>query len=232
MTLRARATDPDGTQNKLRVNYQWVNSAGTVVGNATSAQAFGGSTFTVTLPRSTLPTDGSYAWHADVQDIDPDTGAVMTTTAWSPWCRFVLDTTKPNAPKINSAEYPDGDPVDGARTGLGRGAHFTLDPNGSTDVVKFIWSLNQDRGTSGTVVVVPANTSTTIELTQGRPTPASVRVTVADQRAAAAARLAGVLLRVTPAAGAGQGRVRLTVDYGPFRAARSAAATNGGPACR
>jgi Concanavalin A-like lectin/glucanases superfamily len=173
MTLRARATDPDGTQNKLRVNYEWgalSGSAVTLLSRTTSAQANPGTTFTVTLPRSTLSRgDTTYAWHANVQDINPDTGAVMTTTAWSPWCMFTLDTTKPNAPNITGYDYPDGELADGHVGGIGHNTIFTIDANGSTDVVKYIWSINQDRGMSGTVLGTSAGAPNLIWITTDTP---------------------------------------------------------------
>jgi hypothetical protein len=51
----------------------------------------------------------------------------------------------------------------------------------------------------------------------GRPAATRVRVSVLDQASAARARLAGVLLRLTPAASVAPGRVRLTLNYARFR---------------
>jgi hypothetical protein len=169
LTLRARANDPDGTQNKLRVNYEWWVSGGAKIGGATSSQAFPGSTFTVTMPKSAVPVDQAYAWRANAQDINPDTGQPMNTTAWSPWCVFAQDSTAPNAPEVTSPDYPGGQPADGSGAGLGRAASFTFSPNGSTDIVKYIWSFGQDLGMSGTVISVAAGESAKVKITPDRP---------------------------------------------------------------
>jgi hypothetical protein len=153
MTVQARATDPDGSATKIRVNFEWVvGSTGTRIGGVTTADGASGSLFTATLPRSAVNTDQPYWWRANVQDINPDTHQVMTTTAWSPWCVFVQDSVRPLAPVIVSPSYPGGAAIDGYREGIGTEAYFYIDPEGVDDVDHYVWSLNQDRGLSGTVL--------------------------------------------------------------------------------
>jgi hypothetical protein len=168
MVLKAHATDPDGRQNVLRVNFEWYGPDGVRMGGRPSIDMAPGSTFSAQLPRSALVVDGRYTWRANVQDVDSN-GHVMSTTAWSPWCAFVQDSTEPNAPVITSGDYPGGEPVDGSAEGLGRSATFAFDPNGSTDVVKYVWSLDQDRGMSGTAVPVAAGEPTQITITPNKP---------------------------------------------------------------
>lgn len=59
-----------------------------------------------------------------------------TTTEWSPQCRFDNDFTRPQPPLVSSQDYPD----DGAiHDGSGLPGDFTLDPNGSDDVVGYYY---------------------------------------------------------------------------------------------
>jgi Concanavalin A-like lectin/glucanases superfamily len=163
ITLRARATDPDGSQNKLRVNFEWYRAnPQTRIGGTTTNQFNPGTTFTAMMPKQP---DGDYAWRAQVQDINPNTGAVMSTTPWSSLCYFSQDATAPSSPTASSPQYPDGQPAPDQPTGVGRAVQFAIDPNGAGDVTKFYWSLNVDRGISGTPITVPAGTGATISIT-------------------------------------------------------------------
>jgi Concanavalin A-like lectin/glucanases superfamily len=182
ITLRAAATDPDGSQNKLRVNFEWARTdtnPPTRIGGAASGLFLPGSNqFTAVLPKQAQ--DGGYAWRAQVQDINPATGAVMSTTPWSPYCYLNQDTSKPSSPLVDSPQYPGGKRAADQPAGVGRMVQFSIDPNGATDVTRYYWSLGTDRGDSGTPINVSPGAGATLTLTPAEPGPTKLFVLSAD----------------------------------------------------
>jgi Concanavalin A-like lectin/glucanases superfamily len=182
LTLRANATDPDGSQNKLRVNFEWyrtdTNPPARISGASSGLFLPGSNQFNATLPKQ--PTDGGYAWRAQVQDINPANNAVMSTTAWSPFCYFKQDTTKPNSPLVDSPQYPGGKRAPDQPAGVGRMVQFTIDANGGSDVTRYYWSLGTDRGDSGTPINVSPGAGATLTLTPTEPGVTKLFVMSAD----------------------------------------------------
>jgi hypothetical protein len=168
ITLRAHATDPDGSQNPLRVNFEWyrtnTNPPTKINGHAPDPDR-SGTTFTQSMPRQP---DGGYAWRANVQDLNPNTGAVMSTTPWSPYCYFVQDATAPNSPLVTSPQYPGGAADQSQLTGIGRAAQFVIDPNGATDVTSYTYVLNGELA-NGKVVNVAPGAGATVTITPTEP---------------------------------------------------------------
>ncbi|GAA3341830.1 hypothetical protein GCM10020358_34650 [Amorphoplanes nipponensis] len=88
-----------------------------------------GTVFT-TIP-STLVNGGRYRLTARATD------AAGAVSAWSPVCTFTVDTTRPQAPTVTSADYPEGTPAGG----VGITGKFTFAAaRGDQDVVKFRYS--------------------------------------------------------------------------------------------
>lgn len=113
-----------------------------------------GSTFTVTVPAARLANGSRYLWRVNATD-------GVATSAWSSWCQFTVDTTRPNPPTVASA---DGlFPVDSWGGGSGEGGRFTLGANGSTDVAGFYYSL--DSPTTPATYVAASAGAATVSLT-------------------------------------------------------------------
>ncbi|WP_305789602.1 hypothetical protein [Symbioplanes lichenis] len=117
------------------------------------AIAFPGTVFT-TVPAAL--TDGvTYQLQARATD------AAGAVSDWSPVCTFTVDTTRPHAPAVSSADYPAGTPSGGA----GVPGTFTFAAAGDDrDVVSFRWSLND-----GVPNQAPADADgrATVEITPG-----------------------------------------------------------------
>ncbi|MEU7909337.1 hypothetical protein [Actinoplanes sp. NPDC049118] len=94
-----------------------------------TALTHAGTVFT-TIP-STLVDGGRYHLKARATD------AAGAKSAWSPVCTFVVDTTRPHAPVVTSADYPEGTPGGG----VGIPGKFTFAAaGGDKDVAKFRYS--------------------------------------------------------------------------------------------
>jgi len=110
-----------------------------------------------TVPDGRLADGGIYTWRA-WQGSAPDTGS------YSVLCEFEVDSTAPNTPTVSSSDYPAG-VVSG---GVGESGNFTFAPNGSTDVVRYGWSLGDASGTvdapggTATVTITPTRSGTAV----------------------------------------------------------------------
>ncbi|XTZ16314.1 hypothetical protein ACQSSU_02630 [Micromonospora echinospora] len=99
---------------------------------STTGRFSSGSVFRYTVPAALLTDGGTYVFV--VRATDPN-GAV---SAWSSECRFTVDTTSPAPPTVSSTDYPDDD---GWYGGPGLPGEFTFGANGSTDTVRYRYSL-------------------------------------------------------------------------------------------
>ncbi|MDT7787864.1 MAG: hypothetical protein QOF58_6283 [Pseudonocardiales bacterium] len=126
--LRAKVSDSDS--QFLTADFA-VRQGRTRVAELSATNVPSGSFAEVTLPN---PLDDGvvYNWSVRVSD----------GKHHSKWvgCEFQVDATAPNTPTISSTDYPTG----GFNGSPGRAGVFTFSPNGSTDVVRYGWSLNVD----------------------------------------------------------------------------------------
>ena len=158
--LKVRATDPDA--DKVRVIFSFTHVGGSTIGTTSAAVASGG---TLSWQIAGRFNEGeTYTWKAYVQDVDPG-GAPLSSSGWSPTCTMLQNGTRPNQPKVTSADYPAyeyGSVV--GRTGtfsISRGA-----PS-DTDIVGYLYGLDQ---ASPTAFVAAVGTEKTATVTATPPT--------------------------------------------------------------
>jgi hypothetical protein len=162
-TLSAVPKSSDGSQSKLRPNFQVLNSSGTVVssgspstwtasgvaGTWTSAALTNGSTY-----HFDARTEYQYSWNGT-------TGSMYSS--WSSYCYFKIDTTLPASPTISSTDYPacaDESAPDTCNEygGVGQPGVFTI--HASSDVVKYVYTLNSSSGGKPQTKTFSTGTST------------------------------------------------------------------------
>ncbi|MCG5437607.1 LamG-like jellyroll fold domain-containing protein [Micromonospora foliorum] len=132
-TLTAVPLDADQDDQFLSVAFQWADSTGRVLGEATGDQSvFSGNPVHARI--STVLTEGvTYQWRARTQD-------AKTTGPWSAWCRFVLDALPPTvAPTVTSPVFM----ADGVAGRPYEAGEVRFDANGATDVVAFRYWVNE-----------------------------------------------------------------------------------------
>lgn len=159
--LRAMLKDPDhgSLDAGFRVmrgtvdNHTW-NGQDIHVGNIPS-----GSFAQVTVPQGWISADGVHTWHLWSGDYQ--------LSSWSGNCEFEVDTRAPNTPAVSSADYP----ATGVHGSVGRTGSFTFRVNGNTglngsmDVRRYGWSLNNDTATTHMVDVGSADGTVTVPIT-------------------------------------------------------------------
>lgn len=126
--LRARLSDPD--QELLRADFVVRSADGTKVAELAATSVPSGSYAEVTVPQDVLVENGQYTWSVYASDGKHRSNSVGG-------CEFQVDTVAPNAPVVSSSDYP----TTGFHGSPGRTGIFTFSPNGSTDVVRYKWSL-------------------------------------------------------------------------------------------
>ncbi|GLY26523.1 hypothetical protein [Micromonospora sp. NBRC 101691] len=134
--LTAVLTDPDHapihTEQLTATFAWWPADRPAERTESTTGKKTSGSVFRHDVPAGLLTDAGTYVFV--VRATDPN-GAV---SAWSPECRFTVDTTSPASPAVSSADYPDENDSYG---GPGIPGEFTFGANGSTDTVRYRYSL-------------------------------------------------------------------------------------------
>ncbi|GLH99343.1 hypothetical protein Pa4123_46180 [Phytohabitans aurantiacus] len=156
-TLRASVSDAD---NAVKAHFQWWKVDGTApVGEWTSASVAGKKPTTVAkpIPSGAFANGATAKWRVRAED-------GTDSSAWSPFCEFQIDTSRPPIPTLTSTAFPDGAEGDAV---MGRSASVTMSANGGTDVASYEYVLNGDstalskkatpgtRGGSVTVTVTP-----------------------------------------------------------------------------
>ncbi|GAA4038790.1 hypothetical protein GCM10022248_00760 [Nonomuraea soli] len=145
--LRVTVSDAEGAA--ANVAFEWrVAGAADKLGEALATGAPSGTVASVTVPGGQFAEGGAYAWRARASD---SVGA----GAWSPWCEFTVDSVKPGAPFVSSADYP----ADGRWYGkAGQAGTFTFRPaTDDADVVGYRYQLDTDtapRDTTDTTVSI------------------------------------------------------------------------------
>ncbi|WP_433283626.1 hypothetical protein [Micromonospora sp. CA-244673] len=138
--LQAVVTDPDvndtGSGDRLKAAFAWwpADRPGERTEFEFSYTLPSGSRFQYTVPDGVMTDGGTYAFSVRATDQDGD------SSAWSPECRFTVDTKVPPAPTVTSTDYPSegGWPGHG---GPGVPGRFTLSAPGADDVVGFRYGL-------------------------------------------------------------------------------------------
>lgn len=142
--LVARITDADGGLGQLvRGSFEIYTSAGTLRNTLTTAAVKPGLDYVVQAP--TLP-DGTYKWRVRAND-------GVTSGAYSGFCEFTVDGTKPLKPTL--APAPVTKPAfDTGQLYLNMpNAYFTVTPNDPT-ASRFKYALNSSTPTSPFIDVV------------------------------------------------------------------------------
>jgi RHS repeat-associated protein len=100
-TLRAAVSDPDG--GTVYGNFEvWPTGGSAAVWSGTSAAVTSGGVAAKTVASGVLANGGTYSWQVRGYD------GSLYSKAWTSWCEFTVDTTKPVAPGISSVDYPQG----------------------------------------------------------------------------------------------------------------------------
>ncbi|WP_030222424.1 LamG domain-containing protein [Streptomyces sp. NRRL WC-3626] len=150
--LTAYASDPDhggGKTDKVKVQFKvaWTPKGATTETSYTYDTLYLSPTSTTKYQhhvKTSIPEGVVIYWSARAYDGD----------GWGPWstegdpqrCEFILDTTKPGKPLVNSLEYPS-DSVE--HDGVGTAGTFTFAPNPNdsipdSDVVSYRYGFNSD----------------------------------------------------------------------------------------
>jgi hypothetical protein len=135
-SVQADQTDADrdpADQLTSEVEFWPLNSPGNVTSVPTSQGSGPDGIFGFAYIRVNNLAEGAYAWHARTYD-------QRAYSDWSAPCPFTVDKTKPNAPTVSSAEYPENPP---APTGaVGQAGTFVFTANGSDDVTDFFYGTS------------------------------------------------------------------------------------------
>jgi hypothetical protein len=131
------ATDPDA--DNLTTTLEIVKSDGSLAYSSTVGSTGSGSAFSwPQIPVGVLVDGETYHYRArtsDGKDVGPDSAD----------CYFTTDSVRPGAPRLESTDYPDGEPAILERTT----GTVTIRPAvGDTDVAEYRYSFNQDKMTA------------------------------------------------------------------------------------
>ena len=133
-TLRATVSDAD---NAVMAHFQWWNAGGTApVGEYTSPSVAGAKPTVVAkqVPAGAFANGAIAKWRVQAYD-------GVDYSAWSPWCEFAVDTSRPPLPTATSPGFPDG--VEGNAV-MGAAMPVMFGANGGTDVAYYEYGLNVD----------------------------------------------------------------------------------------
>ncbi|MCI4063071.1 hypothetical protein MRQ36_10970 [Micromonospora sp. R77] len=174
--LQAVLTDPDvnetGGGDQLRPTFAWwpTDRPADRTEFAFTSPLPSGSRFQYRVPDGALTDGGTYAFSVRATDQYGD------TSAWSPECRFTVDTKVPPAPTVASTDYPSGWDSPG-HGGPGIPGKFTFSAPGADDVVGFSY------GPYGPVTYVAADATgtATVSVTPTRAGPNRLYVRAIDR---------------------------------------------------
>ena len=156
-TLRATVSDVD---NSVMAHFQWWTSTGSApVGEYTSPSVAGKTptVVSVKIPSGAFSNGVIAKWRVRAAD-------GTDNSAWSAWCEFQVDTTRPPIPAVTSSGFPDNG--EGNAT-MGANLSVTFGANGGSEVASYEYALNGDStvldkkatpsvtGGSSTVTIVP-----------------------------------------------------------------------------
>ncbi|MFI1357469.1 FG-GAP-like repeat-containing protein [Streptomyces sp. NPDC020898] len=146
-TLKAKATDLDSDLSRMEFQIGLAGSS-----THTSVYDTGvddGETAEVKLNQSTTYTlahGKTYEWR--VRAWDPKVSGPYAPTSGTDWCRFTYDTDLPDSPAlVTSTEFPADSDNDSngevwSKVKFGTAGNFTFTKGADTDIVKFVFSIN------------------------------------------------------------------------------------------
>lgn len=129
-TLRATVSDAD---NAVRARFQWW--AGSVQAGEYLSPSVAGKTPTVVakqIPAGAFGNGAIAKWRVRAED-------GTDASAWSPWCEFLVDTSRPPIPTVTSTGFPDNGEGNAV---MGVALPVTFGANGGTDVASYEYSVN------------------------------------------------------------------------------------------
>ncbi len=159
LTFAASGADHDGDLKYLHFEV-WIDGTATKIVDSHRTPLSTGYA-DVTILGSKFANGKTYGWR--VRSID-SSGAASAYAPAGALCRFVYDSSRPNAPEVSSAEFPRSDQngENWSTVPFGQTGQFTFSPGGSTDVVQFQYSFNTN--TYSKSVSVAAGKSATVSL--------------------------------------------------------------------
>ncbi|MFR9775177.1 LamG-like jellyroll fold domain-containing protein [Micromonospora sp. MS34] len=153
-TLRATVSDAD---NAVKAHFEWWNASGTApVGSYTSATVAGKTptVVAVTVPSGAFSNGSIAKWRVRAED-------GVDASAWSKFCEFQVDTTRPPIPTVTSSGFPDNGASNAV---MGTGLTVTLGPNGGTDVSYYEYTVSGD-ATALDKKATPSGSTTPVDVT-------------------------------------------------------------------
>jgi len=158
-TLRATVKDPD---NAVTARFEWWTLDGTApLGTYVSPSVAGGTPTTVaaTIPEGHFANGAIGRWRVRAED-------GLDMSAWSDWCEFQIDTSRPPIPTVSSAAFPDN----GSGTAvMGDPVSVTFGANGGDTVARYEYVLNGDATSlSGTAQPAQTGGAATVALVPDR----------------------------------------------------------------
>jgi hypothetical protein len=133
-TLRATVSDAD---NAVMAHFQWWTLDGTApLGEYTSASVAGKTPTTLAeqIPAGAYANGATGRWRVRAED-------GTDVSAWSPWCEFAVDTTRPPIPVASSTGFPDNGEGNAV---MGVTLPVTFSANGDPDVASYEYAVNGD----------------------------------------------------------------------------------------
>jgi hypothetical protein len=145
-SLSARFTDQD--PGMLNARFYWGPLGQSSTGSVGTAAIPPGTVRSVPVPAGAFVDGVTYAWWVQAGDD-------QLSSPVSPKCEVGIDTTPPGAPTVSSTDYPQNS-SDGFAGDTGV---FTLDANGTSDVVKYVYTTD---GNDPTVLGSPSVNATSL----------------------------------------------------------------------
>ncbi|MCZ7416927.1 MULTISPECIES: DNRLRE domain-containing protein [unclassified Streptomyces] len=141
LTFRAKGSDPDGNLKDLQFRVWPDGDYGSILVN-TYVNVDSNGYASVVLPWENLTNGTTYSW--DVRSRDTENAGSAYAPDGSQPCRFVVDHTAPQSPSVTSSDFPadDGTEATWSNVPFGTPGAFTFGSGGSSDVVRYEYSLN------------------------------------------------------------------------------------------
>ncbi|MER6102545.1 FG-GAP-like repeat-containing protein [Streptomyces sp. NPDC001832] len=165
VTLAAKSSDPDGDLKYLDFEI-WQSGSSTKIydGNRT-VDSTGAASVTLDGADGTaseFANGKTYFWR--VRAIDSSGAASTYGPPTTANCGFVYDSSAPNSPEITSTDYPedDGNGTNWSKVKFGTTGNFTFSPAGSTDTVKYLYSVNSTSLSKSTTVTAGGSATVAI----------------------------------------------------------------------
>ncbi|MFF1422527.1 FG-GAP-like repeat-containing protein [Streptomyces sp. NPDC058280] len=147
LTLSAASSDPDDTSTSKDLKYLdfelWRTNYGDSKILDTNVTVSSTGKASATVPASKLTNGYTYSWRVRAID-STGAGSGYAPANETGVCRFIFDSSAPNAPVVSSDDFPAAD-ADGtlwSEKPFGPVGYFTFDPDGEPDITSFQYSFN------------------------------------------------------------------------------------------